>query len=106
MICNEEDIYPAMKQLVEIEGLSVNAAAKFIHEDSGGQVTKNRAEMVYRRRTFSSSRDEPDNPPTLTESCSIEPKHEEVKEKSIDFNQTAVTYFLYLFADRRYKPLE
>lgn len=50
-ICNEKDIFPAMKDLVENKGMNVNAAAKFIHDDSKCQVTQARAEHVYRSRT-------------------------------------------------------
>lgn len=50
VICNENDIYPAMKDLVENKGMSVNAAAKFVHEDSGGEVTVRRAVQVYHTR--------------------------------------------------------
>jgi len=61
VICNENDIYPAMKDLVENKGMSVNAAAKFVHKDSSGEVTKGRAEQVYLRRT-PSMHIEPDKP--------------------------------------------
>lgn len=49
-ICNENDIYPAMKILVEDEGMSETAAGKFVEKDSGGQVTWRRARDAYRAR--------------------------------------------------------
>ena len=49
-ICNEDSVFPAMKELVN-GGMSVKAAAKFVEEDSKGQVTLNRARAVYRRRS-------------------------------------------------------
>jgi hypothetical protein len=49
-ICNENDIYPAMKILVEEEGMSETAAGKFVEKDSGGQVTWTRARDAYRTR--------------------------------------------------------
>ena len=63
IICNENDVFPAMKALVEDEGLSVNAAAQYVHEDSDKQVTKVRARDVYRRRVPDVAHATPDNPP-------------------------------------------
>lgn len=53
VICNDNNIFPAMKTLVEDEGLSVKAAARFVEEDSRGRVSRDRAESVYRRRAAS-----------------------------------------------------
>jgi hypothetical protein len=51
VICNENNVYPAMKDLVEVHHMSVKGAARFVHEDSGGKVTEERARQVYIRRT-------------------------------------------------------
>ena len=51
VICNEQDIYPAMRDLVEVHHMSVKGAARYVHEDSGGKVTEERARQVYIRRT-------------------------------------------------------
>lgn len=50
MICNENAIYPAMKTLVEDEGMNVLKAAVFVESDSDGKVTQGRAYQVYYRR--------------------------------------------------------
>jgi len=55
IICNENDVFPAMRQLVEEEGRSIRSAAMFINKDSSGQVTPGRADQVYRRRTKSAT---------------------------------------------------
>jgi hypothetical protein len=49
-VCNDRTIYPAMQVLVEKEGITANAAAKFIEKDSGGKITAGRAKMVWSRR--------------------------------------------------------
>jgi hypothetical protein len=59
VICNDQDIYPAMRDLVTVHQMSVKGAARFVHEDSGGKITEERARMVYRRRT-GGSHDHPD----------------------------------------------
>jgi len=59
VICNEAEIFPAMKQLVEEEGMSVWKAAKFIEADSGKKVTAGRAEQVYIRRAPSTRVESP-----------------------------------------------
>lgn len=51
VFCNDGAIYPAMYDLVKNKEMSVNAAAKFVHEDSGGQVSVRRAAQVYENRT-------------------------------------------------------
>jgi len=58
-ICNDQDIFPAMRDLVTVHQMSVKGAARFVHEDSGGKITEERARMVYRRRT-GGSHDHPD----------------------------------------------
>ncbi len=55
-ICPEEEIYPAMKELIETDGKKPWVAAQFIEKDSDGKVTAKRAECVWRRRV--SSREE------------------------------------------------
>jgi hypothetical protein len=50
MICNDQDVYPAMRDLVENKGMTVKGAARFVHKDSDGQVSPGRAEQVYIRR--------------------------------------------------------
>jgi hypothetical protein len=61
IICNENDIYPAMKQLIEKEKMTIKGAAKFLNEDSGGQVTVERARGVWNRRKKGESHAAPDN---------------------------------------------
>ena len=48
-VCNAGDVFPAMKDLVD-GGMSVYDAAMFVEKDSKGQVTKDRAYKVYKRR--------------------------------------------------------
>ena len=55
-VCNDDSVFPAMRDLVEKEGMTVRAAAKFVEDDSGGQVTLNRAKGVYLRRSGSANR--------------------------------------------------
>ena len=50
VICNEETVYPRMRQFVEEEGLSVNAAAEKVNEESGKKVTVGKARLAYIRR--------------------------------------------------------
>jgi hypothetical protein len=50
IICNENNVFPAMRDLIENNGMSVKGAARFVHEDSGGKVTEERARQVYIRR--------------------------------------------------------
>jgi len=49
-ICNEGEILPVMRELVERERMSTNAAAKSVHEDSGRMVPAARADQVYREK--------------------------------------------------------
>ncbi|MHC4183581.1 MAG: hypothetical protein ACYSR0_09555 [Planctomycetota bacterium] len=50
VICNDNNIFPAMKELVEKEGMPVQTAAKFVEKDSKGMVSMDRASAVYRHR--------------------------------------------------------
>ena len=54
-------IYPAMKQLVEVEGMSIREAARFIEQDSTGQVIEARADHVYRNRAAPRGAPEPNS---------------------------------------------
>ncbi|RLI17541.1 hypothetical protein DRO49_03495 [Candidatus Bathyarchaeota archaeon] len=49
--CNEKQVYPAMKQLVQELNLSVRAAAREVSKLTHGLVTASRADKVYRDRT-------------------------------------------------------
>lgn len=53
-ICNEREIFPSMRELVEKDGMSIRFAAKFINQNSSGLVIVNRAEQAYHRRKPSS----------------------------------------------------
>jgi len=50
VICNDNNIFPAMKELIEAENMNPNQASIFIEEDSDGKVTRGRALMVWQRR--------------------------------------------------------
>lgn len=50
VVCNANDVFPAMKDLVENKEMTTHDAAIFVEEDSGGKVTKSRAYQVYARR--------------------------------------------------------
>jgi len=58
-ICNDDSVYPAMRELVEKEGMSVRAAAKFVERDSDGRVTQDKAREAYRQRTKGGSETRP-----------------------------------------------
>lgn len=73
VICNNDTIFPAMKTLVEDEGMSIREASRFIKEDSDGKVTEGRARMVYQRRT-TGTRVPPDKPKPSTESRDSKPE--------------------------------
>jgi hypothetical protein len=49
--CNDKQIYPAMKYLVQEKKMSENAAGKQVERITEGKVTSNRARKVYRIRT-------------------------------------------------------
>lgn len=51
LICNEKTIFPAMRNLVEERGMGKREAARYIHKDSGGMVSEERARKVYYDRS-------------------------------------------------------
>ena len=53
--CNEQQVYPAMKHLIEVEKMSQRKAGDTVEEFTKGKVTSNRARHVYQARTPTAS---------------------------------------------------
>jgi hypothetical protein len=49
-VCNDNSIFPAMRELIEDRGMNPHQASKFIEEDSDGKISAKRAEGVWQRR--------------------------------------------------------
>ena len=49
-ICNNNSIFPVMRELIEDRGMNPHQASIFIEEDSGGKISAKRAEGVWQRR--------------------------------------------------------
>ena len=56
VICNDDNIFPAMKTLIEDEEMGVREAARFVEKDSDSKVTEDRARKVYYMRTKGGAR--------------------------------------------------
>lgn len=73
--CNEQAVYPAMKELVEVVGMDVRTAAREIKKITKGGVTVDRARDVYRRHTGAHTppATEPEEKEVETQAVTTEP---------------------------------
>ena len=84
-ICNDESIFPAMRELVEKEGMTVRGAAALIEDDSKGQVTLNRAKGVYLRRSGSANRPLKRRDTVNVKNVNVFARWSEAMNKCLDF---------------------